>query len=208
MRRDSEGKAQPSAWSRRTVLTGRRCWFVLVCSRRRPSWHSRCFVTPTHSLGKHPPPPLSILAKAGSEAGDQSAQQQRAQVLAALSWTVGAQNHHIPGWFFREKGVCSSLPWLYYWVKGTGFMLFGISTFGEYLSQTGSGTHLQRQSKPVVLSQTRGLFEAVWFVTADTVCILCSQSTLHSSFSPEDIQQYHGPCFLVLFQILFGNSTI
>lgn len=28
----TQGKAQPSAWSRRTALTGRRCWFVLVCS--------------------------------------------------------------------------------------------------------------------------------------------------------------------------------
>lgn len=51
-------------------------------------------------------------------------------------------------------------------------MLFGISTFGEFLSQRALGPILQKQGKTFMLSQSRESSEAMRFVTADNVCIL------------------------------------
>lgn len=74
--------------SRRIVLTGRRCWFVLVCSwmKAQLTQPLLCYTNPQSR--KNSFLPSSISAERGSKAVGQPVQQQCAQVSATLSWTV------------------------------------------------------------------------------------------------------------------------
>lgn len=79
------------------------------------------------------------------------------------------------------------------------------------------GSTLQKQSKPVMLSHLSCCHKLEEFLKLCDLSLpimsvsstpKLGQSILHSSFSLENIEQYCGPRFLVLFQILFGNSNI
>lgn len=85
---------EPSpAQPRWAVLTGRDSGLCCFVPGWRPSGHS-CHVVLLHqstNLGEHSSPsfpPALLLAECQSKAVDQSVQQQCAQVLAALTWTV------------------------------------------------------------------------------------------------------------------------